>query len=349
MSIAVAGGGVIGLACAFELSWRGHSVTVFDPGDLSRSTSWAAAGMIAPAYEVMLHGGGADTPLARLCFESAALWPDFARSLSRESGLPVGYRREPALALARTQAEASRLDALASDLEAAGRPARRIGLEAARQHAGVSSTLRAALELPDDHQVDNRHLLQAFRLNMGRGRFQQVRQAVTSPHELRADGFDAVIWARGTSERGVEGLVKGQAIALQTFAGAPRQVLRFGAGYIVPKPDRIVIGATSEEAYAHTGVSDEATRRLLRAASDVLPALEGADILEAWTGLRPRRASGAPLIGAIAPNEFVAAAHFRNGILLAPATAVRLADMIEGQTAARDAEAFFPADAGATA
>lgn len=205
------------------------------------------------------------------------------------------------------------------------------------------------LELVCDHQVDNRRLLHAFRANAAEGRFDRVAREVTDWAALRQEGFDAIVWARGRRERGVDGLIKGQALALQPFAGMPDQVLRFGSFYIVPKPDRIVIGATSEETYTHEGVSERATQALLDAAIEVLPALAGADLMEVWTGLRPRRASGLPLIGATGPGEYVAAAHFRNGILLAPATAARIADMIEDRPAARDAEAFSPLDAGATA
>ena len=349
LRIAIAGGGVIGMACAFELSRRGHAVTVFDPGELPRSTSWAAAGMIAPAYEVMLHGGGPDTPLARLCFESAALWPAFAKALGTASGLPVGYDRKPTLALARTFQEKAELERLDRDLRMAGHAGISRHAAGLHQRHGISSVIMGGLELVCDHQVDNRRLLHAFRANAAEGRFDRVAREVTDWAALRQEGFDAIVWARGRRERGVDGLIKGQALALQPFAGMPDQVLRFGSFYIVPKPDRIVIGATSEETYTHEGVSERATQALLDAAIEVLPALAGADLMEVWTGLRPRRASGLPLIGATGPGEYVAAAHFRNGILLAPATAARIADMIEDRPAARDAEAFSPLDAGATA
>ena len=49
--IAIAGAGIIGLSCALELARRGASVTLFDPNPPGRGASWAAAGMIAPAFE----------------------------------------------------------------------------------------------------------------------------------------------------------------------------------------------------------------------------------------------------------------------------------------------------------
>lgn len=336
---------MIGLACAFELSRRGHSVTVFDPAGPARSTSWAAAGMIAPAYEVMLHGGGADTPLARLCFESAELWPAFACALQQESGLPLGYCRAPTLALARTAEEKQRLESLAGILDKAGRRAAWGNAGQVRARLGLSGDILAVLQLPDDHQVDNRRLLQAFRRNQGQGRFGISPRAIESRNDLGQD-YDAIVWARGVRETGVETLVKGQALALEPVSGLPRDVLRYGSGYIVPKADRIVIGASSEEGFLHEGVSPTTIRALLDAAISVLPALSQTDIIETWSGLRPKRAEGLPVIGEVAPGEFTAAAHYRNGVLLAPATARRIADMIDGLPERPDAASFSPGMAG---
>lgn len=340
--IAVAGGGVIGMTCAFELSRRGHSVTVFDPGTPSQSTSWAAAGMIAPAYEVMLDGGGADTPLARLCFESAGLWRDFALAVQRASGMPVGYHTAPTLALARSPEEQARLEALHAELEQTAHAPRWIDIVDHRARLGLSGKVCAGLVLPDDHQTDNRRLMQAFQQTSGAGRFDRIARALTSKADLEGEGYDVIVWARGAQEFGVDTLVKGQALALEPLPNMPEQVLRFGSGYVVPKPDRIVIGATSEATYAHAGVREDVTRALLDAAIGVLPMLAKADLMEVWTGLRPKRDSGLPLIGEIAPGEFVAAAHHRNGILLAPATARRIADMIDGRAGHADAAVFAP-------
>ena len=51
--------------------------------------------------------------------------------------------------------------------------------------------------------------------------------------------------------------------------------------------------------------------------------------MEAWAGLRPRTSDGLPLLG-LTPLEglYAATGHFRHGILLAPVTAVAMADLI---------------------
>ena len=53
---------------------------------------------------------------------------------------------------------------------------------------------------------------------------------------------------------------------------------------------------------------------------------------QCWAGLRPETGDGNPYIGRHPENDRIlfAAGHFRNGILLAPATGEMMADMILG-------------------
>ena len=81
--------------------------------------------------------------------------------------------------------------------------------------------------------------------------------------------------------------------------------------------------------------------------SATVPALASetdAPQLEAWAGLRPFTPDELPLIGSLpfSPREFAATGHFRNGILLAPATARVIADLLENKSPAIDLTAFSP-------
>jgi glycine oxidase len=66
--------------------------------------------------------------------------------------------------------------------------------------------------------------------------------------------------------------------------------------------------------------------------------------MEAWAGLRPASPDDLPLLGALRehPRQFVAAGHFRNGILLAPATAEMIAALIDGRQPDMDLSPFRP-------
>lgn len=71
---------------------------------------------------------------------------------------------------------------------------------------------------------------------------------------------------------------------------------------------------------------------VLKGAIEFCPALEAAEIVQQWWGLRPRpHQRPAPVIEAIPGyrNGIVATGHYRNGVLLAPATAQIVRSMIE--------------------
>jgi glycine oxidase len=64
---------------------------------------------------------------------------------------------------------------------------------------------------------------------------------------------------------------------------------------------------------------------IARRAQALLPILQKAGAPEAWIGFRPRADAHQPQIGRFADSSlWLAYGHFRNGILLAPATAERV-------------------------
>jgi glycine/D-amino acid oxidase-like deaminating enzyme len=76
-----------------------------------------------------------------------------------------------------------------------------------------------------------------------------------------------------------------------------------------------------------------------------MPELERFPVNESWAGLRPFAADGLPVIGRLPgyENAFVATAHYRNGILLAPLTAKIVAEkIVDGNTS--NFFNSFPAD-----
>ena len=90
-----------------------------------------------------------------------------------------------------------------------------------------------------------------------------------------------------------------------------------------------------EESIADAGllekVRQEAIRRLRDSAIAFCPELQQATILETWSGKRPRpEGIPAPIIEQLTgySNVLLATAHYRNGVLLAPATALEVVKMI---------------------
>ena len=93
----------------------------------------------------------------------------------------------------------------------------------------------------------------------------------------------------------------------------------------------MLIGATAEEAGFDKQTVPQTIQKLRLAALDLVPKLADARILEAWAGLRPGTPDGLPILGATpTPGYFVATGHFRDGILLAPATARAMGRVVTG-------------------
>src|SRR5207253_585515 len=100
------------------------------------------------------------------------------------------------------------------------------------------------------------------------------------------------------------------------------------------------LGSTMERVGFQKQVTAGAVGRLLAAAARLLPSVESAAFSRAWSGLRPGTPDGLPILGpGRLPGLFLATGHYRNGILLAPVTALALADEIAG-TGSRDLSPF---------
>jgi glycine oxidase len=138
--------------------------------------------------------------------------------------------------------------------------------------------------------------------------------------------------------------VRGQMLALRSATVQLKKVLRSQHGYLVPRRDgRIIAGSTLENAGFVKQVTPQGVRQILDAALELAPALADAKIVEEWSGLRPGTPDLLPIIGpADIPGLWVATGHYRNGILLAPATAKIVRDWIVTGKSNFNAESFSP-------
>ena len=340
--VVIAGAGIIGLSLALELQGRGARVTVLDRGPALAEASTAAAGMLAvtdPANPPALR------PLAEL---SLALYPAFLDRVGELSGQPVPFQTSETLE------EAGTAKALPSS-------------ELDRLVPGNSLGLRP-MQVLKERSVDPRQIAAAL-LGAVRSTSVILREfcpvltarehaggvaVETGTGELWGSHFAdcSGAWARssGLGAGLAVSPVKGQMIALRMPETAPLAVtVRTREVYLVPRttgPDagRVVIGATIEDAGYSKSTTPAAAAALRKAAAQLLPWAAGAPLLEHWAGLRPATPDRLPLIGALrgSGRHLLATAHFRNGILLAPATARMIQAAIFGETLPVDGSAFSP-------
>lgn len=323
--VAVAGGGVIGLAVAWRAAEAGMTVELHERGsEPGRGASQAAAGMLAPVAEA----DAQEPELLALGQASAAAWPAFAAELEAASERSVGYRRSGTLLVARDPDEAAwteREAELRRHLGLAVEPL--LGSAARTREPGLTPRLRAAVSLPDDHSVEPRAVVAAL--------VEACRRAGVVIHTgsqvTELEGLDAgrVVDARGAWSGDPVRPVKGQALMLRDPGGPGliERVLRWAVpipGYLVPRGDgRYYLGATAEEQGFNEAVTVLALHDLLRDAAELVPGLLELELQEIVVGFRPATPDNRPLIGPDPGDDRIvrATGHFRGGVLMTPVTA----------------------------
>ncbi len=373
--VAIAGAGLIGLSIAFELAERGAAVRVYDRAEPARAASWAGAGMLAPYTE-----SARDETLLALCAASLREYPPFVERVRAASAVDPHLRLDGIVHAAFGTEQAVALERRAAELCARGVECERLDrVQTLSREPWLGGHVSGALLVSGEGHVDNRRLGRALvAACRARGVTIDTVGAVAVECDarrvlgMRTDvGFTpagAVVNAAGAWAGQLHGLPaevlpaieprKGQMLALQVPAGFVRRATWLPGAYAVPRDDgRLLVGATDERAGFDERVTAAGMRTILDAVLNAAPALAGFSIVETWAGLRPGTADGRPYIGATAlQGLFVAAGHYRNGILLAPATARLVCDAIggvadsqldafalgRGKAAPRDVESALP-------
>lgn len=129
--------------------------------------------------------------------------------------------------------------------------------------------------------------------------------------------------------------VLGQALQLRRPSplNSLRPVIQAEDIHLVPLNDRdLWVGATVEFQGEEALTPDpEGLERLKKQAIALCPDLKSAEVVRSWSGLRPRpEGRSAPIIELLPgyDNVLLATGHYRNGILLAPITALKIREWI---------------------
>lgn len=382
-SFVIAGGGVIGLSLAFALLRKGVDVLVLERDYVGAGAGGVAVGMLAPASEAE----HVTIPLLRLAQESHRLYPEWVAAVEQASDRSCGLRMEGTLLVALDrdgEDEIARLAAFQERLGVAGTwitPEQVLDLE-----PNVSPRATGALHLPQDFQVNPQAMLVALeravtslggRIVTGatvtgfeteRGKLRQVVGQVhlaanagegqnrPAPRDFAVACDAAVLAAGAWSSRDVAwpaaplGIrpVKGQVLHLRG-PDLIRHVVRTPEVYLVPRDDgRLVVGATMEEQGFDAAATAGAVMDLLWNARRLVPGIYDLALTEVRVGFRPATRDQLPLIGSTSvPGLYVATGHFRHGVLLAPATATLMGDLLTGGPLSPLIEPFRPVREGA--
>lgn len=354
----VVGGGVIGLLSTYLLASAGQSVVLLDAGAVGTEASWAGGGIVSPLYPWRY-----SPAVTALAHWSQDYYPQLGHTLLQQTGIdPEVYAtglywldledEEEALAWAKRQ----------------GRPLYPVPME--QVHAAVPSLgsgFSRAVFMPDVANVRNPRLLRALRealLNMPNVRLvehspvtaliqenQRIVGVRTAQGEWRGDQvvLAAGAWsAQLLSPLGIELPVKpmkGQMILFKCAEDFLPSMVLAKRRYAIPRRDgHILVGSTLEDVGFDKTPTEDALESLKASAVELLPALAEAEMVRHWAGLRPGSPDGVPYIGAVPGFEglWLNCGHFRNGLVLAPASCQLLADLMLGRAPAVDPAPYAP-------
>jgi glycine oxidase len=339
LTLAIVGGGAVGLTLGLRCAQAGALTTIYNPGMAMDSASGVAAGMLAPAFEAALDPVSANHfPLMRSARDA---WPGLmadlgleAAALDRSGALRPGCEGDDAF-LAGLEA---RMLAIGADCERLDAAALR------RLRPELSSKLIGAIFTPEDWRIEPFVLLRAleaaFTRQGGRmipamaaldacGRFVARGEIIAADVVVVASGAGVLAWRDQIPELGVLHPIKGQILR---FDAEPRggPVVRGPQGYVAPQPDGAMVGATMEIGRTDLLADAAAVERLRSGAIDLFPYLHAAPFV-ARVGVRVATADGLPLVGAARrPGVHLAVGARRNGWLLAPLIARLVLDELAG-------------------
>lgn len=361
---AIVGGGVIGLAVAWELARRDLRAVVFERDRPGAGATRASAGMLTAVSEAETE----EPTLVELALESLARYPDFVADVEEASGQSCGYGREATLWIALNRDQEAELDHLRETLRRRRLPVEpRSAEEVARLEPRLSGRVLSGLLVAADHRVQPRALVSSLAraveraggtirsgaaveeilVEAGRAVGVAGRTGAGEPFEARADlvVLAAGAWSTTSIRSPLSGLsvrpVKGQLLRLRGERLLGRAVRTPDVYFVPGDGGELVVGATVEEQGFDARPTAGAVLDLLRFGWQALPAISELEIAEVSVGFRPALRDHLPVIGPTeVPGLLVATGHYRKGLLLAPVTAHHVAELVATGRLPREAEPF---------
>ncbi len=371
--VLIIGGGVMGMLTALELADAGQQVTLVERRELAAEASWAGGGIVSPLYPWRYRDS-----ITRLASWSQAFYGELSQRLLQETGIDPELRCKGLLMLS----VVDRAAALAWATQHQRPLESVTPAFVAEKEPALPRVVDDALWMPEVASIRNPRLVAALATCLSRNpritivqhspvtRLLMQKNGVagvqTPDRMLRAGQYvvtggawsaalldQALINQRSLYQRSSNTAlspvrvepVKGEMLLFKAKPGLLNRVVLDQGRYLIPRSDgRILVGSTLRRNGFDKRTTHEAYLQLRASALAILPALADFPVEVHWAGLRPGSPGGIPYIGAMpgSDNLYVNAGHYRNGLVLAPASCRLLADLILGRAPSIDPAPYRP-------
>ncbi|UVE44867.1 glycine oxidase ThiO [Pseudomonas chlororaphis] len=345
--VVIVGGGVIGLLTAFNLASAGQQVVLLERSNVGQESSWAGGGIVSPLYPWRY-----SPAVTALAHWSQDFYPQLAERLFATTGVDPEVHTT-GLYWLDLDDEAEALDWARREQ----RPLSAVDISVAHDAVPVlGGGFSRAIYMADVANVRNPRLVKSLKAALS------ALPAVTIHEHCEVSGFiredervlgvqtslgeirgDQVVLAAGAwSGELLKSLglalpvepVKGQMILYKCASDFLSCMVLAKGRYAIPRRDgHILIGSTLEHEGFDKTPTSSALESLKASAIELIPALAQAEVVGHWAGLRPGSPEGIPYIGPVPGLEglWLNCGHYRNGLVLAPASCQLFADLMLGR------------------
>jgi glycine oxidase len=355
--VIVIGAGIVGLMTARELARAGALVRLYERGESGREATYAAGGILSP-----IPPWDAPEPVGLMCDWSRTRYAALVAELNDETDIDGEWIESGVLLFRPSLAKAAIAWGRAS-----GRHVELLDREQIlEREPAAGREWSQALFFPDIAQVRNHRFAKALAASVCklgvelhehdevRGLHVQGRRvAGVETTDGTVYGGTVVLCAGAWSDNLLRPWggelavrpVRGQMLWYESEPGMLQRMLIDDTHYLIPRRDGVcIVGSTVEEVGFNKATTTAAASELARAAERLCPQLHGREPAGQWAGLRPGSVDGVPQIGAhpFLDGLYVNAGHYRNGIILAPASARLVAELVRGVETTFDPADYAP-------